>query len=156
MKCFLSNLRRGIRDSGLVVIAIASTPLVAFAHGAHIQARTTSAVEIQAAYDSGEPMAIAEVQVFAPDDPNTPVYNGTTDDDGKFSFIPTAPGNWEVAVRQAGHGDIAVIPVEAEGMIASSFANDTGLSPLQRIVVSGAVTWGCVGTALYFWRRGKR
>lgn len=113
-------------------------------------------MEIQATYDSGEPLAEATVQVFAPDDPQTPVYTGLTDADGKFVFVPTAPGNWEVSVRQAGHGDIAVVPVESEGAIASTFTNDAGLSLLQRGIVAGAVTWGCVGTALFFGRRGKQ
>ena len=140
----------------LAAIAIASTPSHALAHGAHIQARSTNAVEIQAAYDSGEPMAEAAVQVFAPDDPQTPVYTGLTDTEGRFVFVPTTPGTWEVSVRQAGHGDIAAIPVEAGGLVASDFTNDVGLNWLQRGVVAGAVTWGCVGTALYFGRRGKQ
>jgi len=101
-------------------------------------------------------MAEASVQVFAPDDPQTPVFTGTTDASGRYVFAPTQPGDWEVSVRQAGHGDIAVIPVEADSVIASSFTNDAGLSPLQRVIVAGAVTWGCIGTALFFWRRGKQ
>ena len=129
--------------------------MVALAHGAHVQSRTTAAVEIQAAYDSGEPMVAATVQVFAPDDPETPRFTGVTDTAGRFVVIPPQPGNWEVSVRQAGHGDIAVIPVEANGAIAAGFTQPAGLTPLQRVVVLGAVAWGCVGTALFF-RRGKR
>jgi nickel transport protein len=155
MNLFGSALRSGIQILGLGAIAIGGLPMAALAHGAHIQARTATAMEIQARYDSGEPMAEASVQVFAPDDPQTPVYTGLTDTEGKFVFVPTAPGNWEVSVRQAGHGDIAVVPVESEGAIASTFTNDAGLTLLQRGVVAGAVTWGCVGTALYFVRRGK-
>ncbi|MEM6716632.1 MAG: carboxypeptidase-like regulatory domain-containing protein, partial [Cyanobacteria bacterium P01_C01_bin.147] len=104
----------------------------------------------------GEPMAAATVQVFAPDDPQTPVQSGLTDASGRFVFVPTTAGTWEVSVRQAGHGDIAAIPVEAGGLVASEFTNDAGLSWLQRGVVVGAVIWGCVGTALYFGRRGKQ
>ncbi|RZM81878.1 carboxypeptidase-like regulatory domain-containing protein [Leptolyngbya iicbica] len=156
MKGFGSALRSGLQHLGIVAIAMGSLPGVAIAHGAHIQARTATAMEIQATYDSGEPLAEATVQVFAPDDPQTPVYTGLTDADGKFVFVPTAPGNWEVSVRQAGHGDIAVVPVESEGAIASTFTNDAGLSLLQRGIVAGAVTWGCVGTALFFGRRGKQ
>lgn len=149
-------LRRGFQRLGLIVMVVGGFPMAALAHGAHIQARTATAMEIQASYDTGEPMAEATVQIFAPDDPQTPVYTGLTDADGKFVFVPTAPGNWEVSVRQAGHGDIAVVPVESEGAIASTFTNDAGLSLLQRGIMVGAVTWGCVGTALYFGRRGKQ
>ena len=149
-------LRRGFQRLGLIVMVVGGFPMAALAHGAHIQARTATAMEIQASYDTGEPMAEATVQIFAPDDPQTPVYTGLTDADGKFVFVPTAPGNWEVSVRQAGHGDIAVVPVESEGAITSTFTNDAGLSLLQRGIMVGAVTWGCVGTALYFGRRGKQ
>jgi len=155
MACFPS-WSNGLQRLGMAAIAIALAPSAAIAHGAHIQARTTTAVEVQAAYDTGEPMAEASVQVFAPDDPQTPVFTGTTDASGRYVFAPTQPGDWEVSVRQAGHGDIAVIPVEADSVIASSFTNDAGLSPLQRVIVAGAVTWGCIGTALFFWRRGKQ
>lgn len=141
---------------GLAAIALALTPVAAIAHGAHIQSRTTNAVEIQATYDTGEPMADAAVQVFAPDDPQTPVFTGVTNEAGQFVFAPTQPGDWEVSVRQAGHGDITVIPVQEDNVIASSFTNDAGLSLGQRFIVAGAVTWGCVGTALFFARRGKQ
>jgi len=101
-------------------------------------------------------MAEATVQVFAPDDPQTPVFTGMTDESGMYVFVPTQPGDWEVSVRQAGHGDITVIPVQEGSVIASSFANDGGLNWGQRVVVAGAITWGCVGTALFFGRRGKQ
>lgn len=147
--------RRELSAAVLAAMAVGLSPVAAIAHGAHVQARTSTAVQIEATYDSGEPMAEATVEVYAPDDPQTPVFSGSTDDAGRYTFVPTAPGNWEIAVRQAGHGDIAVVPVEADGAIASTFANDSGLSLTQRIVIAGAVTWGCVGTALFFWRRGK-
>lgn len=156
MKSFCSARRQGMQCLGWAVVAITSLPLSATAHGAHVQARNTAAVEIQASYDTGEPMAAATVQVFAPDDPQTPVQSGLTDASGRFVFVPTTAGTWEVSVRQAGHGDIAAIPVEAGGLVASEFTNDAGLSWLQRGVVVGAVIWGCVGTALYFGRRGKQ
>ncbi|MDB9525510.1 carboxypeptidase-like regulatory domain-containing protein [Oscillatoria sp. CS-180] len=155
MKPTWTRTSRLFQGVGIAAVGFVLTPAWAIAHGAHIQSRATSAVEIQAAYDTGEPMAAAQVQVFAPDDPQSPVFTGTTDEAGHFVFVPNQPGNWEISVRQAGHGDIAVIPVEANGAIAPEFINSTSLSPLQRIIISAAVAWGCVGTALYF-RRGKR
>lgn len=146
---------RTLSNFGVVAIALSATPSAALAHGAHIQARTASAIEIQAAYDSGEPMAEAQVQVFAPDDPKTPVFSGITDTAGRFVFVPTQPGDWEISVRQAGHGDIAVIPVAGEGAIADGFVQSNSLNGLQRMIIAAAVAWGCVGTALYF-SRGKR
>ena len=181
MKGFSQAIRIGIQGSGLAAIAIVTMPLIALAHGAHIQSRTTSAIEIKASYDNGEPMAEAQVQVYSPEDPQTPLFTGITDKDGEFVFVPDQPGDWEVSVRQAGHGDIAVIPVETGSTevsdteeadsievnnteipltIAEDFSSSATLSPLQRTVIAGAVTWGFVGTALFFWRdkqwRGKQ
>ncbi|MEM6715925.1 MAG: carboxypeptidase-like regulatory domain-containing protein, partial [Cyanobacteria bacterium P01_C01_bin.147] len=99
MKSFCSARRQGMQCLGWAVVAITSLPLSATAHGAHVQARNTAAVEIQASYDTGEPMAAATVQVFAPDDPQTPVQSGLTDASGRFVFVPTTAGTWEVSVR---------------------------------------------------------
>lgn len=142
--------------SSLAAIALTNAPSVAWAHGAHIQARTATAIEIQATYDSGEPLAEATVQVYAPDDLQEPVFTGVTDTEGRYTFTPSQPGDWEVTVRQAGHGDVAVIPVTDEGALVSSFTNQAGLSWPQTLIVAGAVTWGCVGTALYFGGRSKQ
>ena len=136
-------------------LGILIEPAFVMAHGVQIQSKTTSAVEIKAIYDSGDPMAGAQVRVFSPGDPSTPVFSGITDKHGHFSFVPDNLGDWEVSVRQAGHGDIVVIPVTEAGVTTTGFTESGGLSALQRGVVAGAVTWGCVGTALYF-RRGKR
>jgi nickel transport protein len=155
MKPISYVLWSSLSGAGLAAIVGVCAPVAVLAHGAHIQSRTATAVEIQAAYDSGDPMAEAQVQVYAPDDPQTPVVTGLTDTAGRFVFVPDQPGNWEISVRQAGHGDIAVIPVTSDGGLAEGFTNDGGLTLLQRVVVAGAVTWGCLGTALFFWR-GKR
>lgn len=145
--------RWGGAIAGVTVGLTLGTP-AAWGHGAHIQARPSQAIEIQATYDSGEPLAEAQVQVYGPEDPQTPRFTGLTDAQGRYLFIPDGPGDWEVSVRQAGHGDIAVIPVTDVGAIAPTYQGDSGLSPLQRGLMAGAVTWGCVGTALYF-RRSK-
>jgi nickel transport protein len=145
----------------------------ATAHGVAIEYQTTQAYEINAAYDTGEPMANAQVAVFSPNDPAKPWLTGTTDAEGRFVFSPSAPGNWEVQVRQAGHGDILVIPVEdgATSTATAPTTTDTGnnvgndsvatgpidsYTPLQKGLMMGAVIWGCVGTALFFARGKKR
>ncbi|MGD1906380.1 MAG: carboxypeptidase-like regulatory domain-containing protein [Leptolyngbyaceae cyanobacterium] len=139
----------------MVALGLWGQAQTAQAHGAHIQANEITAVEIEATYDSGEPMAEAGVEVYDPTDPQTPRFTGQTDRDGRFSFTPDQSGDWEVTVRQAGHGAIAVIPVSGDGTITAAIQTNTPLTPLQRGLMAGAVTWGCVGTALYFWR-GKR
>ncbi|MEL6384759.1 MAG: carboxypeptidase-like regulatory domain-containing protein [Cyanobacteria bacterium J06626_18] len=146
-------LRIGLSGLWLAILGT-SLPAEVLAHGVQVQAQTTSAVEIQATYDSGEPMSGAQVQVYAPTDPENVVFTGVTDASGRYLFVPDRAGDWELSVRQAGHGEIVVIPVAEAGVVAAEVAGSSKLTTLQRGIVAGAVIWGCVGTALYF-RRGK-
>ena len=139
------------------LLALVAIPKTASAHGANIQYRETSAIAIQAKYDDGTPMANAQVVVYAPNDRATPWLKGTTDDAGNFSFVPDRQnvGDWDVKVRQSGHGDITSIPI-ADGKIAdvtnSQSLSAAGYSPSQKIVMAAAVGWGFLGTALFFSR----
>jgi len=156
---------------------------LALAHGVEVEHRRVSSVEVQARFETGEPMANAQVLVYAPNDPSAIWQQGTTDDQGRFNFVPdeTLTGNWEVMVRQAGHGAIATVPVaggqpaasdsegdaeiasegnsapgaEAESDSNSLISPSTTLSPVQRGITIGSVIWGFIGTALFF-NRGKR
>lgn len=136
-------------------VGLANVPSIALAHGVELQSRTISAVEVQANYDSGEPMTGAQVQVYAPATDDSPTFMGVTNESGQYTFVPDQAGNWRISVGQAGHGKLTVIPIAESGAIAADLAQSTGLTALQRVIVAGAVAWGCVGTALYFWR-GKR
>ena len=129
----------------LLAVAAAGT---AAAHGAKIDYSTTLGVAIVAVYDSGEPMAQAQVAVYAPNDPATIWLAGTTDDEGRFFFSadPALPGTWDVQVRQGGHGHIVHIPIEAGSVSSGS----SGFTPLQIVLMSACVIWGFAGTALYF------
>ena len=126
-------------------------PLPVYAHGAKIEYTVGMTVEIFAAYDSGEPMAGAQVTVYAPDDPSSPWLTGVCDNEGRFSFTPDTAkkGTWDIQVRQAGHGDIVHIPIEA----ASAGTGGGGNTPLQIVLMAVCVVWGSIGTALYFSRR---
>jgi len=126
-------------------------PLPAYAHGAKIEYTVGMTVEIFAAYDSGEPMAGAQVTVYAPEDLSTPWLTGVCDDEGRFSFTPDTAksGTWDIQVRQAGHGDIIHIPIGA----AAAGPGGGGNTPLQIVLMAVCVIWGSIGTALYFSRR---
>ena len=120
------------------------------AHGAYIETRNSTTVEIQANYDSGEPMAEAQVLIYEPDSVESPRFKGKTDSEGKFSFVPDQSGDWEATVRIAGHGANSVIPISEESTIASTSLASPQLPLPQKIMVMAAVVWGFVGTALYF------
>ena len=125
----------------------------AAAHGAFVDVGATEAVAIHARYDTGEPMAGAQVSVFAPDDPAHPWLTGVTDADGGFVFVPDErAGQWAVQVRQAGHGAIGYVAVGTDGAAITVTAASTDLSWAQRLLMAASVIWGCIGTALYFRR----
>jgi nickel transport protein len=155
---------------GLSLLGVVSCPGDAIAHGANIEYKSTSALQINATYDSGQPMANAQVTIYAPNDPATPWLTGMTDENGGFIFVPdpTKVGNWEVKVRQAGHGDIISIPGgnsptainqnEPNAGSQSLTQNQQSVSshkytPMQKGLMIVSVGWGFVGTALFFSRK---
>jgi nickel transport protein len=137
---------------GVLVLSLL-LPATALAHGVNIQYSSDIKIEIVAKYDTGEPMAGAQVKVYAPDDPTTPWLTGVCDDEGHFSFTPDAskPGTWDVQVRLAGHGGMIHIPVGGDSTATSGGIG--GYSYLQIALMAACVIWGCIGTALYFRRR---
>ncbi len=136
----------------LCLLAVMLSPTMAYAHGAKIEYALTSSIEIVAKYDSGDPMAGAQVTVYAPDDLSTPWLTGECDDDGRFTFTPdiSKPGTWDVQVRQAGHGDMIHIEVEGGSVTGGS---SSSYSIGQIVLMTVCVIWGIIGTALYFRRR---
>jgi nickel transport protein len=129
-------------------------PVKAYAHGVDIEYTSEISIVITAKYDTGEPMAEAQVTIYTPDDPSTPWLTGTCDDEGQFTFTPdtSIPGDWKVKVRLAGHGDISYITVSESGV---EFSSDSGYTTLQIVLMSICVVWGTTGTALFFLRRRK-
>jgi nickel transport protein len=135
----------------LVSLLLLSTAGATFAHGAKIEYTVGMAVEIQATYDTGEPMAGGQVTVYSPDDPSTPWLTGVCDEKGRFVFAPDPdkPGTWDVQVRQAGHGDIVHIQIGA----GAATSGGSGLTTPQILLMAACVAWGGIGTALFFSRR---
>ena len=144
----------------LTLLALTAVPKQVLAHGANIDYRQTSAITIEAKYDDGTPMANAQVVIYAPSDRATPWLKGTTDDSGNFTFVPDTDtenvGDWDVKVRQAGHGDITSIPItgdSSENAAEAQLSSDgSGYSSAQKAVMAAAGIWGFIGTALFFSR----
>lgn len=136
---------------GLSLLVLLTLVTTVFAHGAAINYKIESTVHINATYDSGDPMSEAQVAVFSPEDKQNPWLVDVTDEEGNFSFVPdmSMTGEWDVQVRQAGHGDLIHINLgETEG-------SDGAFSVAQIVVMSLSILWGLVGTALYF-MKGKK
>ena len=89
------------------VFLFAATPAVALDLFAAHQ------VTAQFATPDGKPLADAEVQVFAPGDPKTPVLTGRTDANGKFVFDADRDGFWSAEARSA--GQVARIMIRVGG-----------------------------------------
>jgi hypothetical protein len=77
----------------LFAIAVAAPPAMALDLFARHE------VTAQFATHDGKPMADAEVRVFAPGDPTTPVLTGHTDKNGKFVFPADRDGFWSAEAR---------------------------------------------------------
>ena len=137
---------------GVLVLGLL-LPAPALAHGVNIQYSSDIEITVVAKYDSGEPMAGAQVAVYAPDDLTTPWLTGVCDNEGRFSFTPDSsiPGTWDVQVRLAGHGGMIHIPVGGDSAVSSGGVG--GYSYLQIGLMAACVIWGSIGTALYFRRR---
>lgn len=122
------------------------------AHGVDLEYYERNAIEIIAHYDTGEPLAEAQVAVFAPGSPAEPWLTGQCDESGRFYFVPDPqmPGLWEVQVRQAGHGGLIRIEVGENGDAPPVTG---GFTFSQRILMTAAVVWGMIGTALFFSKR---
>ena len=128
-------------------------PASALAHGAELTATPVQAIALKARFGSGAPMAGAQVQAFAPDDPQTPVALGMTDADGRFVFVPDLmPGRWTVQVRAGGHGAITYFEQGSSALrVTVQRPQDWG----QRALMVALVAWGALGTVLFL-RRTKR
>jgi nickel transport protein len=80
--------------------------------------QTRQGLELESVYSTGEPLEQAQVEIYAPNNTSEPWLVGTTDNEGKFSFIPdpSIPGDWEIAILQDGHEDYLTVPVKADGI----------------------------------------
>ena len=128
----------------------------AWAHAALVTAHPVPGLLIQAQYDTGEPMASAQVVVYGPNNPTAPTISGITNAKGQFRFVPTIgeTGTWSIQVRQAGHGAMVHVPIHEDGVSPShEHRHTSGLTALQKAIMAAAVVWGFIGTALFFQSR---
>ncbi|WP_027389691.1 hypothetical protein [Chrysiogenes arsenatis] len=141
-------MKHALRTLLVVIIAVFS----AQAHGVVTRVVTSTGVTVSARYDDATPIAHAQVNVYAPDNPRTPWLRGTTNDSGEFRFVPdhTIVGQWGVQIRQAGHGAMVHVEIGSQQNIT---VTSNELSSLQKGVMVLCVVWGSIGTALYFKRR---
>lgn len=97
------------------LLYLSINPSKTLAHSSNIDYQATSALEITAKFDNGQPMSNAQVVIYAPNNLSQPWLQGITDKEGKFVFAPdySITGNWDVKVRIAGHGGVINIPIQS-------------------------------------------
>jgi len=135
----------------VICLLVAWPAIPTYAHGVDITYGNTSAIQLTAKFDTGEPINGGDVVIYAPNEPAKPWGTGKCDENGSFTFTPdpALQGTWDVQVRQAGHGGMVHIPVAGSAIQPVS----TGFTTAQVVIMSASVIWGLVGTALYFSRR---
>ncbi|HXC26635.1 MAG TPA: hypothetical protein VNV38_01675 [Stellaceae bacterium] len=110
----------------LAALALCNSPAGAF------DLFATHEVTVQFATATGQPLADAEVKVFAPGDLTHPVQTGKTDEHGKFQFGTDRDGLW--TAQAEGQGEVARATVRVGGS-----ANDDQQSHLSPIIVIGGL-----------------
>ena len=88
----------------------------AMAHGVHAHA-IEGGYGLRAVFSNGEPMAFAEVTVYAPETGDEIWQRGTTDRQGNFLFMPDRPGTWRMIINDGlGHAVQSEITVDEDGV----------------------------------------
>jgi nickel transport protein len=136
---------------GLLLIVFVA-PVRAGAHGATITYKSNVEIQITASDNDGL-MDNAQVAIYAPDDRTKVWLEGTTDENGKFSFAPdtTKVGlSWLIRITKDAHSHILNVTAGENVSVSGGIG---GFSTLQIVLMSVCVGWGFVGTALYFRRK---
>lgn len=113
----------------LAALTVLALPTSALGHSVETNYVFNDQLELQSLFSTGEPLQGATVQVFSPENPEQPWLEGKTDAEGRFAFEPDTqiPGNWEVMIRDQGHGDILTVPVDEQGVDVNLISGEMNL-----------------------------
>ncbi|HEY1430226.1 MAG TPA: hypothetical protein VGF39_01120 [Stellaceae bacterium] len=109
-----------LRFAFVVAFALTAAVLLVPSPSAAFDLFATHEVTAQFATQDGKPLADAEVQVFAPGDPKTPVITGRTDAKGKYVFEADRDGLWSVEAHGADQVARVMIRVGGEAQQSES------------------------------------
>ena len=99
MRIFL--LGRCAAISLAVALLLAGAAAQVSAHALYAaDTRHDGVVLVQFAYSSGEQPTYAKVEVYSPADDKVEFQNGRTDAQGRFAFMPDAPGRWRIIMAE--------------------------------------------------------
>lgn len=114
----------------------------------------TQSLEIQSVFSTGEVFPNAPIIVYAPNDPDQPWLEGTTDENGQFVFYPdpTLVGEWSVEIGEDSHWDKLRIPVGNRGIEFDAITHLDTQTPhrhypfADQMIVAGVAVCGAVGS----------
>ncbi len=147
----------------LLALGILGLPARVLAHAVETNYFLSSdeSLELQSVYSNGEPMAGAEVNIYAPG-ASEPWKTIQTDEEGKFSFQPdhARQGEWEVEIMQdGGHGDALTVPVSNQGVDVDSISqidvSDADYASLPQALLGAIAASGILTAGLLLSRRAK-
>lgn len=129
------------------------TPALLAAHGLVVEVQTAPpAVVLRARYDNAEPAGRADVTVYRPESPSNPYQSGSTDAQGAFAFVPSAPGEWR-AVVDDGFGHRSEVSVEWSGTETPSAAA-AQVSTWKDALTGVSLLLGLTG--VWLWRQSRQ
>jgi nickel transport protein len=134
--------------------ALVGWPAQAWAHQVETFFILGNQLEFESRFSTGEPFVGASVSVHAPNDTHQPWLTTTTDDEGRFAFLPdeSIPGDWQVAIEDdtLSHADYWTVPVGSKGIIYDAISLDStedvhyrAASAFMPLIISigGALAW---------------
>lgn len=112
-------------------VALVGWPTQAWAHQVETFFTLGDQLEFQSVFSDGEPFSGAAVTIYAPNQAHQPWQTMTTDEEGRFAFLPdeSISGDWEVAIESddISHADYWTVPVGEKGIIYDAISFDGGL-----------------------------
>jgi uncharacterized protein DUF4198 len=128
-----------LRFVPVIIFTLTITLLFAPSSSAAFDLFATHEVTTQFATQDGKPLANAEVQVFAPGDPKTPVITGHTDAEGKFVFTADRDGFWSAEAKGADQVARVMIRVGGESQQPQSWFSPFLLIGVLAILLAVAI-----------------
>ncbi|MEB3358748.1 MAG: hypothetical protein VKK04_18625 [Synechococcales bacterium] len=146
----------------LVLFALFGQPANAWAHQVETDFSfdlISAQLQFVSTFSTGEPMASADVTVYAPGNREEPWFEGKTDEEGRFAFLPdpSQTGEWRIEFRQEGHADIWTVPVSEAGIqfdgITDGLNRDYHYAAFPNASLAAGLVGGAIGGSLLLVRR---
>jgi nickel transport protein len=136
----------------VLCLALFGFPAQALAHQVETFYFMRDQLEFQSTFSNGEPFVGATVEIYAPDNLDEPWMTTTTDEEGRFAFMPdeSIPGEWEISIEdeEQSHADYWTVPVGSQGIVLDGIVLDGTRDQHHTAASSAAPLLTTVGASL--------